>query len=159
MPVLCSASITIIATMDSAVIQQATEFIARHEGMRAEAYRCPAGVWTIGYGHTGGDVYPGRKVTNQEALELLQKDVTMALAVVDSAMPGLSDRKRVALTSLVYNIGSGAFRYSSLRRKLRNGEDDDVIAAEFARWVYAAGRRMPGLEKRRAEEAAMFCAG
>lgn len=145
--------------MDSAVIGQAAELIARHEGMRAEAYRCPAGVWTIGYGHTGEDVYPGRKVSTQQAQEWLEADVRRALAVVDGEMPGLSDSKRVALTSLVFNIGAGAFRRSTLLRRLRQGENDAVIAAEFRRWVYAGGQRMSGLEKRRDEEAALFCAG
>lgn len=145
--------------MDSAVIGQAAELIARHEGMRAEAYRCPAGVWTVGYGHTGEDVYPGRKVSTQQAQEWLEADVRRALAVVDGEMPGLSDSKRVALTSLVFNIGAGAFRRSTLLRRLRQGENDAVIAAEFRRWVYAGGQRMSGLEKRRDEEAALFCAG
>lgn len=151
--------IIIIGKMDSAVIRQAAELIARHEGMRAEAYRCPAGVWTVGYGHTGEDVYPGRKVSVQQAREWLEADVRRALAVVDGEVSGLSDGKRVALTSLVFNIGAGAFRRSTLLRRLRQGETDAVIAAEFRRWVYAGGRRMAGLVKRRDEEAALFCAG
>ncbi|MDE6145883.1 MAG: lysozyme, partial [Muribaculaceae bacterium] len=85
-----------------------TRLIKQFEGFRSKAYRCPAGVWTIGYGHTAG-VTPGMTVSVEEAERLLREDLS---PVLDSLPSGLNRNRTAALASLVFNIGIGAFRRS-----------------------------------------------
>lgn len=128
------------------------------EGCRLTAYRCPAGVWTIGYGHTSG-VTPGMKITQQEADALFEKDIKQ---FSDQAMRTLgtvklNNNQFDALVSLAYNIGIGRLSKSELLRKVKADPDDPSIRAEFARYVYATSngvrRQLPGLVRRRTEEA------
>lgn len=125
------------------------------EGLRLEAYRCPAGVWTIGYGHTAG-VKPGDFIDVDEAERLLWEDVRPVMAEVDAMGVELSFNQRRALVSFVFNVGIAAFRESTLRCKVIADPSDPAIAAEFGRWVFGGGRRLPGLERRRAEEARVY---
>lgn len=130
------------------------------EGFKAKAYRCAAGRLTVGYGHTGADVAEGMTVTRAEADAMLRND----LASVEQWLNGLTGQAGVrldrweydAVVSLVFNIGRGNFERSTLWRKLREECDRSEVAAEFDRWVYAGGRRLKGLEKRRAEERLWF---
>lgn len=126
-----------------------TSLIRRHEGLRLEAYRCPAGVWTIGYGHTQG-VRPGMRVTAEEAERLLQGDVAAILPVLP---PGLHRCQQEALVSFIYNVGTGAWEGSTLRRMVIADNIAPAIRREFMRWVNGGGRCLPGLVKRRQEEA------
>ena len=89
-----------------------TRLIKQFEGLRLEAYRCPAGIWTIGYGHTAG-VSEGMKITEVEAERLLLEDLKPVLAVLPS---GLNANRRAALASFVFNVGVGAFCRSTIRR-------------------------------------------
>lgn len=139
----------------------AAEFIAQWEGFRAEPYRCPAGVWTIGHGTTR---YPdGRAVTegdpacaHKQAMEWLKHDIADAEAAVKVYVKvPLTDAQRVALVSFVYNLGPAALGRSTLLRLLNRGFKGDA-AREFGKWVLAGGQRLPGLVKRRAAEAALF---
>ncbi|MCM1311124.1 MAG: lysozyme [Bacteroides sp.] len=136
--------------------------IMKHEGLRLKAYRCPAGVWTIGYGHTGNDVYPGQSITVEEARELLRRDVIALRSQLDDLcqLTGveLSGNRIAALLSFAYNVGFRALRRSTLWLKVVINQDEPSIADEFARWKYAGGKMMSGLVKRRAEEAALYFA-
>lgn len=135
------------------------DLIKKYESLRTEAYRCPAGVWTIGWGHTEG-VREGQTVTAAEAEALLRADVGAISAQLDALARDsgvvLTDCRRRALVSFIFNVGFNAFSSSRLWRIIRADPDDPAIAGEFARWKYAAGKVMAGLVRRRAEEAALY---
>lgn len=123
------------------------------EGLRLVAYRCPAGVWTIGYGHTGKDVYPGLRITVERAEELLERDLTQAAtAVLRLVRVPLTAPQAASLADFVFNVGEGSFASSTLLRKL-NARDYASVPAELRRWT--KGRvngvliELPGLVKRR----------
>lgn len=126
--------------------------IRNHEGLRVKAYRCPAGVWTIGYGHTYA-VMPGSRITAEEAEELLQRDADVAALSVPRT--GLNQNQYDALVSFVFNLGGEVFKKSTLRRLVIDGLYKQA-AAEFPRWVYAKGQVLSGLVVRRADERALF---
>ena len=136
--------------------------LCRHfEGLRLEAYRCPAGVLTIGYGHTGPDVSPGLRITVDRAEQLLRADLAKARRDVDRlVLVPLAPHQREALASFVFNLGAAAFKGSTLLKRLNSG-DMTGAADQFERWVYATvdgkPKRLPGLVARRAAEEAMFC--
>lgn len=138
------------------------QLIKDHEGFRSKPYLCPTGVPTIGYGST---FYPGgRKVSLQdkpvsesEATELLAVVLTkFESAVNDLVTATLTQNQFDALVSFVYNIGPGAFTKSTLRRKVNADTSDPTIAAEFAKWVNGGGKKLPGLVRRRADEAKLY---
>lgn len=129
-----------------------TRLIKQFEGLRFEAYRCPAGVWTIGYGHTAG-VRQGMKITEAEAERLLAEDLPPVLAALP---PGLNDNRKAALASFVFNVGVGAFRRSTLRQMIVENPDNPRIADEFSRWRYGGGKVLPGLVARRRAEAELY---
>jgi len=131
------------------------DFIKKWEGLSLDAYRDVAGVWTIGYGHTG-TAHSGMKITEKEAEELLKKDLEWAEeAVLDNVKVDLKQNEFDALVSFTYNVGAGAFKRSTLLRKLNEG-DFDAAASEFSKWIYANGRVIKGLRNRRADEARLF---
>lgn len=142
----------------------ALEIILRNEGFRPEAYRCPANVWTIGYGTTRingrpvkrGDVI-GRAVALALAIEQIR--TTYRPPVVAAVGTDLSHEQLGACISLAYNIGTGAFAGSSVARHARAGKHASAAAA-FAAWNKATvnGRRviLPGLVRRRKEEADLY---
>ena len=132
--------------------------IKRYEGLRLEAYKCPAGVWTIGYGHTKG-VVKGMKISKEEAEELLKQDVAIVELQIVNTVGNLASCKIDALVSFAYNVGVAAFRRSTLCRKVKANSDDTSIRAEFGKWVYAGRKKLPGLVKRRVEEAEMYFGG
>ncbi len=131
------------------------ELIKEFEGLRLEAYLCPADVWTIGYGHTK-TVRKGMKITNAEAEELLKGDIAWVKNCTDSAVKvELSANQVAAVYSFIYNVGAGAFRSSTLLRKLNQG-DHEGAANEFKRWNKGGGKVLAGLTRRRAAEAKLF---
>ena len=135
--------------------------IKKWESLKLEAYICPAGRWTIGYGHTGADVCCGKTITEQEAEELLIKDIKPCENFLNlSVNLDIRQSQFDALCSLMFNIGRGNFERSTLLAKLRKKPDDLTIHDEFLRWKYATmgGRKMvlPGLLNRRREEAALY---
>ena len=126
------------------------------EGLRLEAYQDAGGIWTIGYGHTGRDVKPGRKVTEFEAEVLLRADLRDAIACVNRCVEvALEQHEFDALVDFCYNVGRGNFERSSLLAKV-NLEDFEGAAAQFGMWVNVDMKPVPGLVRRRAAEAAMF---
>ena len=135
----------------------AFERLKEFEGFRAEAYRCPAGVWTIGYGHTKG-VKEGQKISKDEASALLAKDVEEfeKFLVKESYAESLTQRQWDALTDFLFNLGVGNYSRSTLRNKIARDLNDPTIAKEFRRWNKANGKILPGLVKRREWEAQMY---
>ncbi|CAO3372910.1 lysozyme [Azospirillum argentinense] len=137
--------------------------VVRHfEGLYLKAYLCPAGVPTIGYGHTAG-VRMGQTITSLQAEIFLRSDMGAAARDVDRLVKvPLTDRQRGALASFVFNLGAGALQESTLLRLL-NQRDYAGAAGQFGRWVYATVNgvktQLPGLVKRREAEAKLFEAG
>lgn len=135
------------------------ELLKRHEGLRLEAYRCPAGVLTIGYGHTG-DVEDWHRISAHEADVILQYDVEGTEAGVARLTDGLrlTQGQWDALVCFAFNVGLAALSRSTLLRRLRAG-DVHGAADELLRWTRGGGKVLPGLVKRRAEERALFLSG
>lgn len=131
------------------------ELIKRYEGCVLKAYKCPAGVWTIGYGHTK-TARPGMKITLRVAQELLQSDLQVFEEAVNSLVDiDVTQNEFDALVSFTYNVGSGALRQSTLLRVLNEGYKIKA-ANEFLKWTKAAGRTLPGLVARRSAERMLF---
>lgn len=135
--------------------KEGLDLIKKFEGLSLEAYRCPAGLWTIGYGHTKF-VQQGDQITEKEANAYLIKDLQWAEHVVDYSIGvQLSDNQYSALVSLVFNIGKQAFLRSTLRRYLNHGNYLRA-ANELLRWNKVGTRVLKGLERRRKAEKALF---
>lgn len=138
----------------------AARLVAEFEGYSAVPYRCPAGVWTIGYGTTriGGKPVTAttEPVTEARAEALLRDDLAQAARDVERLcrMP-LTLNQRAALISFTYNLGAGALQRSTLLRHLKAGLYDQA-ADQFDVWVMAGGKRLNGLVRRRAAEKALF---
>lgn len=141
--------------------KEGIEFIKSFEKLRLEAYKCQAGVWTIGYGHTQG-VYEGKKITEEEAERLLASDIAKFEIGVRNLTVGLglSDIQIDALVSLAFNIGLSAFKGSTLLKKIKaNPNDREEISEEWKKWRLVNGRVSNGLVRRRAEEIDMYFSG
>ena len=125
------------------------------EGFRADAYKCPAGVWTIGYGTTRNVTKSTPKVTKDQAEAMLLADVAkFESGVADAVKVPLNQNQFDALVSFSYNIGLGAFKSSTLLRRLNRG--DYNVGSEFLRWNKAGGEELPGLTRRREAEKQLF---
>lgn len=133
----------------------AYELIKQFEELRLEAYLCPAGIWTIGYGHTSG-VSPNSFITTFEADEYLHRDVAAIEMQLNKLNLSLRQCQWDAIVSFVFNIGIGNFKASTLLAKIRINPDDNSIIDEFLRWVYANGKVMRGLQKRRLTEMKLY---
>lgn len=133
------------------------ELIQKFEGFRAEAYICAGGKATIGYGHTAG-VQLGDTISIEQAQMYLRHDVGDAEAAVDALIKvPLKQCQFDALVSFVFNVGSGHFSSSTLRRLINeNCSDVSMIKKAFLMWVKSRGKVLPGLARRREEEFALF---
>ena len=139
------------------VTQQGLEFIKQFEGFSADLYICPAGYPTIGYGHVlSADETFIQSISTKEAELLLLQDVAKAersvLRLID--VP-LTDGQFDALCSFTLNLGGGALQRSTLRRCV-NRQHHDHVPAQFMRWVWAGGRKLNGLIRRRKAEAIRY---
>lgn len=135
--------------------QRGIDLIKKWEGFSSEVYICPAGKETIGYGHLvkGGENFD--YITRGHAESILREDVGFAENAVNRLVKvELTQGQFDALVSFVYNLGEGQFKSSTLLKKI-NASDDSAIM-EFGRWVFAGGKKLKGLVKRRAEEAMLF---
>lgn len=130
-------------------------------GPALQAYLCPAGVWTIGWGHTGPDVHAGSTISAAEADRLLDRDLDEAESDVSAALRRpANDNEFAAMVSLRFNIGAAGFRRSSVLR-LHNAGDRVGAARAFALWNKGRNRQgrlvvLNGLTRRRAVEAALY---
>jgi GH24 family phage-related lysozyme (muramidase) len=139
------------------------DIVKSFEGMRTTAYPDPGTggePWTIGYGHTSAagppQVYPGLTITRAEAEEILQRDlIKYEKAVTEAVTRNPTSDQYSAMVSFTFNVGPAAFRDSTLLRK-HNAGDFAGAANEFLRWVYAGGNVMPGLQRRRNAERALY---
>ena len=129
--------------------------IKEFEGLRLKAYKCPSGVWTIGYGHTAG-VKPGMVISEAQAEEYLKADLIAFERYLNGLGLALNQNQFDALVSFIYNVGTGNFSSSTLLRKVRANPQDNSIVDEFLRWVYSKGRVLPGLQRRRLAEMKLY---
>lgn len=140
------------------ISQKGVDLIKSFEGLKLKSYKCPAGVWTIGYGTTKG-VTPGMEITQKEAEELLKRDLRYFELWVDKLIDvPLSQPQFDALVSFTYNLGEGALKGSTLRKLLNQGRYD-LVPDQFLRWNKANKKVLPGLTRRREAEAKMFKEG
>ena len=133
----------------------AAGFISQFEGCSLTAYRCSAGVLTIGYGHTKG-VKEGDTCTQEQADVWLIDDVKETQALLAHYVNvSVTQNEFIALVSLAFNVGVGALMKSKLLRKLNSG-DRDGAADEFLDFDLANGQRVAGLTRRRKAEHDLF---
>ncbi|MDM2732972.1 lysozyme [Citrobacter sp. Cy070] len=144
------------------VTEEGLNLIKRFEGFSPTIYMCPAGYPTIGYGHV---VMAHEReqfaagITQAEATDILRQDVGIAeRAVLRLISAPLTDGQFDALVSFTFNLGAGALQRSTLRRKANLGEHEGV-PAELMKWVWATGKRLPGLVRRRKAEALAYAYG
>lgn len=126
----------------------AADFVAQFEGLRLKAYRCPAGVLTIGYGHTGPDVTEGLEITEKRAKVLLCEDLAKhAQALSRYVNIPINANQYVALLSLAFNVGVHAVASSTLLRLINTGRNQEA-ADQFLRWNKSGGKVLDGLTGR-----------
>lgn len=147
------------SSLDWAIPLAAVELIADAEGLRLQAYRCVAGVWTIGWGETS-DVRPGQTCTKEAADDMLCRSIAArAQQVLELCTDVPSDNELGAMTSLHYNIGHAGFKKSSVLRA-HNKNDPKAASRAFGLWnqatVNGVRQELAGLTARRAAEAALY---
>lgn len=125
------------------------------EGLRLDAYVDAAGVWTIGYGHTK-NVRQGDKISEYWAKELLMQDVAEVERQVKALGVAKTQGQFDALVSFAFNLGIDNLKRSTLLKCIREGRSMREIKRQFMRWVVAGGKRLKGLERRRAWEVQRF---
>lgn len=138
------------------ISERGVELVAKYEGCRLQAYKCPAGVWTIGYGHTAG-VKEGDALPSQEyAKKLLKEDLAKYGASVNNCVKKgmitfpLNQNQFDALTSFCYNCGAGSLQ------KLVSGRSAAEVADKLLLYNKGGGKVLSGLTRRREEERALF---
>lgn len=131
------------------------EAVKQFEGLRLTAYKDSAGVPTIGYGHTRG-VRMGDRISMSQAERYLENDLRSAEYYVDKLGVAKTQGQFDALVDFVFNLGGSRLSSSTLLRKIRAKASVKDIQNEFRRWVYAGGKVLPGLVKRREWEAKRY---
>lgn len=144
--------------------EKGLELIKHYEGLKLEAYLCPANKWTIGYGSTYYEdrslVKRGDKIPKERAEQLLAGVVKGFVAgVLASVKAPVTQDQFDALVSLAYNIGLSNFKSSTLLKLLNSGAPRADIAAQFHRWNRGGGKVQPGLITRRQSEYELFMTG
>jgi len=134
--------------------------VKEFEGLRLKAYKCPAAIWTIGYGHTSAagspTVNPGMEITKEEAEEILKRDMVQYESGVEKLVKvELTQGQFDALVDFAYNAGVGALAKSTLLKKV-NAEKFDEVPAEFMKWTKGGGKELPGLVRRRRAEVKLW---
>lgn len=137
--------------------------IKAREGLVLKAYKCPAGVWTIGYGHTGKDVHPHLTISRDDAIALLMRDICAPERFLNDLDYPYTQGQFDALVSFIFNIGLTNFKNSTMCRMLQEKKPPEDISEQFPRWKYATvnGRHvvLPGLVRRRESEQKQFLQG
>lgn len=145
------------------ISRKCIELVKEFEGFSPVPYLCPAGYWTIGYGEVLGrewkDEWKDLRLTREAAeIRLRHKLIQYSLAILPLIKVPYHQYMLDALTSFSYNVGIFAFRSSTLRSKLNRREYYDA-GEEFLKWVYAGGKKLKGLERRRIKERELFLEG
>lgn len=135
--------------------------IKKYEGLRLKSYLCPSQIWTIGYGATfyenGSRVQPNETITIDRADKLLLMQVKLFTDEVKRVVKSnINENQLGALVSFCFNVGGAAFGRSTLCRKVNANPNDPTIRDEFMRWTRGGGKVLPGLVKRRQEEANLY---
>lgn len=154
--------------------QKAIDLIKHYEGVSLKPYLCPANIVTIGVGHVVTDSN-GTPLTGKDSLLLYSKQVPtitqdmadMILkgdlrrfeAVLDALQLNIPQNKYDALISLIFNIGGGNFKKSTLLKNIKNNADDSTITKSFLMWNKGGGKELSGLTKRRQSEALLYTTG
>ena len=125
------------------------------EACSLQAYKCPAGVWTIGYGHTQG-VKDGQTITQAQADTLLKGDILPVETYLNSMSIDFTQGQFDALVDFCFNLGIAKFKSSTLYNKVVLKSSDSDIIVQFNRWTYGGGKKLNGLVKRRTWEAAQW---
>lgn len=123
---------------------------------RAHPYICPAGYWTIGYGHLCDPKHP--PITEAQAEDYLSRDLITAFNATLRYCPVLAtgpEGRLAAIVDFTFNLGAGRLQTSTLRRRI-NQRDWAASAQELSRWIYGGGKVLPGLVARRKVEAALM---
>ena len=128
--------------------------IKKFEGLRLKAYKCPAGVFTIGYGHTE-NVCADSEISELMADQILRKDLQKFEQAINNLDLPLLQCEFDALVSFIFNVGIGNFNKSTLK-KLLSQKKFFYAAKEFDKWVFAGGKKLPGLQNRRNIERKIF---
>lgn len=136
------------------------ELVKQFEGLQLRAYLDEAGVWTIGWGHTGlrhedGTVYKGRAITEVEAVDLLRHDMNVFAADVDKLIQVPTDDDEFAAL-VAFDFNTGGLHDSTLRRLLNAGHPRAEVAEQFVRWNKCRGKVLRGLTRRRLSEHRLF---
>ena len=137
------------------------DLIKKFEGCKLKAYKCPAGLWTIGYGNTfypdGTKVKEGDVITQQKAEEIFDVLLNDFAAKVDALVKlNVTANNFSALVSFTWNVGVSNFRRSTLLRKVNANPKDPSIRAEFMKWTRANDKVLNGLVRRREAEAKLY---
>lgn len=135
----------------------AMDFIEAWEGCKLTAYKCPAGIWTIGCGHTK-DVSENDQITYEQSRDLLRRDIELVKhELAPFINVGVTEGQFVALVSLAFNVGSGYVIHKCPRlMRALNAGDIEKVAHEFLDITQAGGKELPGLVRRRQSEARLF---
>lgn len=135
--------------------EKAYSLIRNFEGLRLKAYKCSAGKYTIGYGHTNR-VKSWERITPEYAEELLKRDIESIEKELSAIISvDLNQNQMDAIISFVFNVGVGNFRSSTLYRRIQAKRFDDV-PNQMKRWIYCRNKILNGLVKRREVEAKLF---
>lgn len=134
---------------------QGKNLIKEAEGLRLDAYRCPAGIPTIGWGHTKG-VKLGQHITVQQAEDMLVEDIAPIERLLNGLKINFRQEQFDALVSWIFNFGEGKFKGSTMYKRIIANAKDEEITDQLVKWINAAGRPLLGLMKRRVAEANLF---
>jgi len=139
------------------IIDMAIEFLKKVEGFSEKIYTDLAGLPTIGYGHLVTDYEDFKKITKEQAENLLRKDVIYLFHQIEPLIKReLNENQWVAILSFAYNIGIFRFSHSTFLKKLNDGSPLEEVAKEFDRWIYVNEKPMQGLINRRKAEKELF---
>lgn len=146
-------------SMKRKLSKNGADLIKSYEGLRLESYQDQGGVWTIGYGHTGG-VYANQRISLEEAERLFDADIAKFVSGVNSKTydVDLSQSQFDALVSFAYNVGLGNFGSSTLLKEVRKNPNSQAVADQFRRWVYVKSAYNQGLANRREKEIKLYYA-
>jgi lysozyme len=140
--------------------ESAYRLIKLFEGCKLSAYRCPANVVTIGWGSTldafGKPIKMGSKITQDQADNLLIKEVNLKAVAVNKLTTNLNQNQFDSLVSFAFNCGVGALSKSTLLKKIKLNPNDPAIHLEFMKWDKVAGKSVKGLTTRRAAESQLY---
>ena len=145
----------------TATSQDGINLIKSFEGLRLDSYYCASGVLTIGWGHTGPDVYEGMCITEDVATDLLKSDLhRFEQAVSELVQVSFTQAEFDATVSFSFNVGIGALQNSTFLRRINSGENkSQVFTEEFPRWNKGANGPLPGLTRRREAEVKLAVEG